>query len=78
MERQTPWPASRGLTEPFSLSVGVHGCYDELLALLDRLGYAVVCRDAAAARSWFERAGRRIGICYSRAGGQVFDHMVLR
>lgn len=47
VERERLWNDKRDEHGPFDIIGDVHGCHDELLALLDRLGYAVAgTRDA--------------------------------
>jgi protein phosphatase len=41
IERQPLWTDRRGDHGPFDIVGDVHGCYDELVALLEDLGYAV-------------------------------------
>jgi len=46
IERQPLWTDRRGDHGPFDIIGDVHGCYDELVELLDRLGYQVAPGDA--------------------------------
>lgn len=46
IERQRLWTNRRDLTGPFDIIGDVHGCYDELVQLLEKLGYAVEGTDA--------------------------------
>ncbi len=41
IERQPLWTDRRGEAGPFDIIGDVHGCYGELVALLEKLGYAV-------------------------------------
>lgn len=45
IERRPLWTDKRGDAGPFDIIGDVHGCADELQALLERLGYAVEWRD---------------------------------
>jgi protein phosphatase len=55
VERQPLWTDRRSDHGPFDIIGDVHGCYDELAALLDRLGYAVATNGNDA----HHQAGRR-------------------
>ncbi len=59
---RTPlWPNKKELTGPFDIVGDVHGCFDELLSLLDRLGYAVETPDdAQGTYQVVPPAGRRL------------------
>ena len=46
IERQPLWNDKRDEHGPFDIIGDIHGCYDELVALLNRLGYAVEAREA--------------------------------
>ena len=46
--RTTLWNNKKAETGPFDVIGDVHGCYDELCALLDRLGYSVDKSNCAA------------------------------
>ncbi len=41
IERQPLWPDKRDVTGPFDLIGDVHGCFDELEALMVKLGYVI-------------------------------------
>jgi protein phosphatase len=41
--RPPPWTDRRLESGPFDIIGDIHGCYDELLALLDQLGWTVAC-----------------------------------
>jgi polynucleotide kinase-phosphatase len=45
VERQPLWTDKRDEHGPFDIIGDIHGCYDELVALLDRLGYDVDISD---------------------------------
>ena len=45
IERQPMWTDRKEETGPFDIIGDVHGCYDELLELLDQLGYEVKSND---------------------------------
>ncbi|MBW3086751.1 Bis(5'-nucleosyl)-tetraphosphatase PrpE [asymmetrical] [Austwickia sp. TVS 96-490-7B] len=54
-----PAPADmRTLSGPFDIIGDVHGCYDELLDLLDLLGYRIVCDNDGAAVDAYPPQGR--------------------
>jgi protein phosphatase len=59
---RTPlWPNKKELTGPFDIVGDVHGCFDELLSLLDLLGYAVETpEDAQGTYQVVPPAGRRL------------------
>ena len=46
--RPRAWPDLRHVHGPFDIIGDVHGCYDELIGLLERLGYKVAPRDSGA------------------------------
>jgi protein phosphatase len=46
IERQPLWTDRRDEHGPFDIIGDIHGCYDELVALLNRLGYAVEDRES--------------------------------
>jgi protein phosphatase len=48
ISRQPLWSNRKDLHGPFDLIGDVHGCYDELLALLEKLGYTVDAKAATA------------------------------
>jgi polynucleotide kinase-phosphatase len=60
--RQPLWVNRRNERGPFDLIGDIHGCYDELRALLDQLGYAVQHDDAAGTRRYTVQHpdGRRV------------------
>ena len=39
IERQLLWNNQKQLRGPFDIIGDIHGCYDELIALLEKLGY---------------------------------------
>jgi protein phosphatase len=47
VERQPLWNNRKQLTGPFDIIGDVHGCFDELHALLTQLGYNVTAQDGA-------------------------------
>jgi protein phosphatase len=47
IERQPLWNNLKQLTGPFDIIGDVHGCFDELCALLTQLGYTVITQDGA-------------------------------
>jgi protein phosphatase len=49
--RQPLWNNRRDLTGPFDVIGDIHGCFDELRALLEELGYRVSCEDGRHAAS---------------------------
>lgn len=53
-------PDRRAEAGPFDVVGDVHGCMDELEALLARLGYAPVAPDAQGDVAWAHPAGRRL------------------
>ena len=53
-------PDRRGEAGPFDVVGDVHGCADELEALLARLGYAPAAPDARGDVPWAHPAGRRL------------------
>lgn len=55
VERQPLWNNRRGEHGPFDIVGDVHGCYDELLALLAQLGY-----EAQAGGSYSHPLGRKL------------------
>jgi protein phosphatase len=49
IERQPLWNNKKSEHGPFDLIGDVHGCFEELVALLEKLGYAVREQDGAIA-----------------------------
>ncbi|MFH1467921.1 MAG: polynucleotide kinase-phosphatase [Pseudomonadota bacterium] len=50
--RERGWTDRRDQRGPFDIIGDVHGCLDELLALLDELGWRVVCAGEGLERRW--------------------------
>ena len=59
IEREPAWNDRRGEVGPFDIIGDVHGCFDELRALLDRLGYEVRDVPDAATRDVSDTAPPR-------------------
>ena len=62
LERQPMWTNRKGEHGPFDIIGDVHGCFDELTALLGKLGYKITPRDAEDGRHYDVRPpeGRRV------------------
>ena len=70
--REPLYPDRRDDHGPFDIIGDVHGCFDELVALLRRLGYAETMLDGRA--TWRHPAGRRaifLGDLVDRGPGVV-------
>jgi protein phosphatase len=59
VERQPLWNNRKHEHGPFDIIGDVHGCYDELLELLDQLGYEITDDDGGGAPLVIPPAGRR-------------------
>jgi protein phosphatase len=49
IERQPLWNNKKDITGPFDIIGDVHGCFDELIALLAKLGYSITQSDGSYA-----------------------------
>ena len=54
IERQPLWNNLKREHGPFDIIGDVHGCFDELLSLLQKLGYEVTCRAGEGQETCFE------------------------